>query len=197
MKGKNIPTPDSRRWKTRWLPAAGLIGVVLLVYFGGFFPASPPEKSPRKIKCLGDDSLSAPLFSLPDLQGNKVELASFKGKVILLEFWATWCGPCKEEIPSLNELHRKFQGEGLAVIGISLDRRAAEDVRKFLEKMNVEYLNLIGDDEVFENYCRMAGSGSLRAIPAAFLIDRQGRICKSFIGLTEKKILEESVQSVF
>ncbi len=174
--------------------ALGVASLAILGYALGLF--SLPANKPMKVECLGGDALSAPVFSLPDLQGKKVDLISFRGKVILLEFWATWCGPCKVEIPYLNELHNRFNKNGLVVIGISLDRREPEMVQKFLEKMGVDYINLMGDEEVFENYSRLAGLGSIRGIPATFLIDRQGRICKSFVGLTEKEVLEKAIQPI-
>jgi peroxiredoxin len=170
------------------------IALLALGYGYGLFSSAPKKQA--KVECLGEGPLSAPLFSLPDLQGRKVDLASFKGSVILLEFWATWCGPCREEIRSLNELHRAYHTNGLVIIGISLDRKEPKEVREFAEKMGVDYINVMGDEEVFENYCRIAGQGSIRGIPASFLIDREGRICKTFIGLTAKPVLEEAIRSI-
>ena len=168
---------------------------MLLAGYGYGLFSSPPKKK-VEVKCIGDGPLSAPAFTLPDFEGRKVDLASFKGSVILLEFWATWCGPCREEIRILNELHRAYRTNGLVIIGISLDRKAPKEVREFAEKMGVEYVNLMGDEEVFENYSRLAGQGSIRGIPATFLIDRKGGICKSFIGLTEKPALEGAIRAV-
>ena len=96
----------------------------------------------------------------------------------------------------MNELHRAYSTNGLVIIGISLDRKDPREVREFAEKMGVNYMNVMGDEEVFENYCRIAGQGSIRGIPATFLIDREGRICKSFIGLTAKPVLEEAIRSI-
>jgi cytochrome c biogenesis protein CcmG/thiol:disulfide interchange protein DsbE len=148
---------------------------VLLAVGYGYGLFSGPRK-PARLECLGEGPLAAPVFTLPDLLGRKVELASFKGNVILIEFWATWCGPCREEIRSLIELNRTYGPQGLVIIGISLDRKEPREVREFAEKMGVDYLNVMGDEEVFENYSRMAGQGSIRGIPAAFLIDREGKI---------------------
>ena len=83
-----------------------LLPAILLLGYGlGKVDFSP--RKPAKVECLGQEELSAPVFSLPDLKGDRVELFSFKGQVIILEFWATWCGPCREEIPVLNQLYRK------------------------------------------------------------------------------------------
>jgi peroxiredoxin len=148
----------------------------------------------HEVKRSGGEANSAPLFSLPDLEGKRVDLISFKGKVILIEFWATWCGPCLKEIPILNQFHNQYKKNGLVVIGISLDRKEPKEVKIFLERLGVEYLNLMGNDEVLEKYGRIPGLGPVRGIPATFLIGRDGRVCRRFIGLTEKKLLEEAIQ---
>ncbi len=193
--------PDARKNRTmqkkalRRIVVLLLLGAALGVGYGlGLFSSSTGKHG--RLECLGEDPLSAPVFRLRDLQGKTVDLASFKGNVILLEFWATWCGPCKEEIRVLNELHQAYRPKGLVIVGISLDRKDPREVQDFVRNMGLEYINLMGDDEVFENYSRVTGQGSMRAIPASFLIDRQGRICKSFIGLTAKPVLEEAIRSI-
>jgi peroxiredoxin len=172
-----------------------LVGAILLLGYGlGKF--EPLARKPAKLECLGGEELSAPVFSLPDMNGQKVDLVSFKGKVIILEFWATWCGPCREEIPVLNQLFRKYRDKGLVVIGISLDRKEPQEVKKFLDQMQVDYINVMGGEEVLEKYSQIAKLGPIRAIPATFVIDRKGEICHKFLGLTEKGILEETLQSL-
>jgi cytochrome c biogenesis protein CcmG/thiol:disulfide interchange protein DsbE len=173
-----------------------LVGVILLLGYGlGKFELS--ARKPPKVECLGKGELSAPLFSLPDMNGQKVDLVSFKGQVIVLEFWATWCAPCREEIPVLNQIYKAYREKGLVVIGISLDRKPAPEVKKFLDQLQVEYLNVMGDDEIFEKYSQMANLGPIRGIPATFVIDRQGQICQKYMGLTEKRILEEAIKAAF
>jgi peroxiredoxin len=193
----NGPEGQSNRglgWKNKiFLLTLGMAVIIVLAYAFGFFEGT---KKRKKIECLGGDALSAPAFILPDLNGNKVDLMAFKGKVIVVEFWATWCGPCREEIPLLNDLYHQYKKDGLVVIGISLDRREPEGVQKFLEKLKVDYINVMGDEEVFEAYSGIPGLGPIRGIPATFLIDRQGRICHRFLGLTERRVLENAIQSV-
>jgi peroxiredoxin len=183
-----------REWKKKlvfWVLAAMILAIV--GYGLGLLDVGITKA--RKVECMGGDELSAPLFRLPDLKGNHVDLISFKGQVILIEFWATWCGPCRQEIPYLNQLYAQYKSGGLVVIGISLDRKDPAEVQKFLDNLGVKYFNLMGNDEVFENYSRLPGLGPVRGIPATFLIDRQGRICKLFTGLTERQVLEEAIQS--
>ena len=172
-----------------------LVGVILLLGYGvGKFELS--ARKPAKVECLGKEELSAPVFSLPDMNGRKVDLVSFKGQVIVLEFWATWCAPCREEIPLLNQIYKVYKEKGVVVIGISLDRKPPQEVKKFLDQLQVEYPNVMGDEEIFEKYSQMAHLGPIRGIPATFVIDRKGRICQRYMGLTEKRILEEAIQAV-
>lgn len=172
-----------------------LVGVILLLVYGlGKFELSARKSA--KVEYLGKGELSAPVFSLPDMNGRKVDLGSFKGQVIVLEFWATWCAPCREEIPVVNQIYKAYREKGLVVIGISLDRKPPQEVKKFLDQLQVEYLNVMGDEETFEKYSQRANLGPIRGIPATFIIDRQGRICQRYMGLTEKKVLEEAIRGV-
>jgi peroxiredoxin len=181
-------------WKRKlflWGLCLGLL--VLAANSLGLFGTG--RRSPEKVECLGKEKLSAPVFSLPNLRGEKVELVSFRGQVIVIDFWATWCGPCREELPLLNQIHREYRDRGVAVIGISLDRKEPSEVKKFLDSLQIEYLNLTGGEEVFEKYSRIADLGPIRGIPATFIIDRKGVICQRFLGLTGKKVLEEAIRA--
>jgi len=173
-----------------------LLAAVILVLAYGVGRLELSARKPVKVEFLGEGELSAPLFSLPDMNGRKVDLVSFKGQVIVIEFWATWCAPCKEEIPLLNQIHKEYREKGVVIIGISLDRKPPQEVRKFLDQLQVEYTNVMGDEETFERYCQRAKLGPIRGIPATFVIDRNGQICKRYTGLKEKSILEEAIQEV-
>jgi peroxiredoxin len=144
---------------------------------------------------VGEEN-GAPRFTLLNLKGEKVDSADFRGKVILLNFWATWCSPCRQEIPSLNDLYLQYNKEGLAVIGISLDRGGAEEVRKFVDKFKVEYVNVIADEAVVQAFSSIPGIGPIQGIPVTFIIDRKGQICRRFVGLTDKRVFEEAIRQV-
>lgn len=140
--------------------------------------------------------VTAPLFSLTALTGEKIHLADFRGKVIILDFWATWCPPCQEGIPDLNRLYKEYRNDGLIVIGISLDRGGPGEVRQFLEKRGVEYVNVMGSEEVFQAYSGLPGFGKIQGIPTAFIIDREGRLQKKFVGLTRKQTFEAAIKPI-
>jgi peroxiredoxin len=130
------------------------------------------------------EDVPAPTWKLQSFDGKSVSFDDFKGKVVILDFWATWCGPCREEIPGLIDLQKKYEKQGLAVVGISLDGGGAEVVKAFVTKVGMNYAVLLGNDKVQQAF------GGIDAIPATFVIDRRGHIVKKYVGLVEKKQLE-------
>jgi thiol-disulfide isomerase/thioredoxin len=129
-------------------------------------------------------------FSLRDVDGKMVRLSEFRGKVVLVDFWATWCGPCKIMIPWFIELERKHKDKGFAVIGVSMDDDGWDVVKPFLARVNVNYRVVIGNDAVAQSY------GGIEALPTAFLIDREGRIAATHVGLTSRKEFENGVEQL-
>ena len=126
-------------------------------------------------------------FALKDADGKTVRLSDYRGQVVLLDFWATWCGPCKIEIPWFVELQRKHKDKGFAVIGVSMDEDGWEAVKPFLHHMNVNYRVVIGNDTTAQAY------GGVDALPTTFLIDREGRIAATHVGLASRRDFEDGV----
>lgn len=118
----------------------------------------------------------APAWTLKDLDGKPVSFAQFKGKVVVIDFWATWCGPCRVEIPGYIELQKKYAKDGLVIIGISIDEKGPAVVKQFAEKMGVNYQMVMADDKIVEAF------GGIEAIPTTFIIDRSGKIQERKIG---------------
>ena len=129
----------------------------------------------------------APEFTLRGLDGQEVRLADSAGQVRLVDFWATWCAPCREEIPMLNELQTQYGARGLRILAIS-DEEAAV-IREFVADKDVRYTNLVGTDEVIEAY-------GVLGLPAAYLIDGEGRVVDSFLGPKPRRVLVEKIESL-
>jgi len=136
------------------------------------------------------DRRKAPDFSLKDADGKVVHLSDYKGKVVLLDFWATWCGPCKIEIPWFMDFQRKNKDKGLEVLGVAMDDEGWEVVKPFLSDIGVNYRVVIGNDATAESY------GGVDALPTTFLIDRSGKIAAVHVGLASKKDFEDGIQEL-
>jgi peroxiredoxin len=135
-------------------------------------------------------------FNLPDLKGNVHALKDFRGEVVVLNFWATWCPPCLEETPKLNDLHSRYKDSGVHVIGIALDKDSLDVVRPFVKKNNISYTMLRGDREVFAILSAGSSAKDFGGVPATLIIDRKGKIRERFDGSFELEQLEESLRSL-
>ena len=142
---------------------------------------SPPvEAAPPALKS-DKDRRPAPDFTLKDSNGATVHISDYRGKVVLLDFWATWCGPCKIEIPWFMEFEQQYRNRGFSVVGISMDEDGWEVVKPYVQERKMNYRVLLGDDHVGSLY------GGVEALPTTFLIDRQGRIAAIHVGLSSSK----------
>lgn len=112
----------------------------------------------------------APAWTLKDLEGKAVSLADYKGKLVVIDFWATWCGPCRMEIPGYIELQKKYGKDGLVIIGVSLDQKGPAHVKKFVEKNGINYPVVMSTDALITTY------GDFTSIPTTFLVDRSGKV---------------------
>jgi thiol-disulfide isomerase/thioredoxin len=133
-------------------------------------------------------STLAPDFSLESLDGKSLRLSDLRGKAVLLNFWATWCGPCKIEMPWLVDLQKQYGSQGLQIVGVAMDDASKEDISKFAKDMGVNYPILIGKESVGDQY------GGVPALPESFLISRDGKIVDKIIGLRGKAEIEDAVK---
>lgn len=129
----------------------------------------------------------APPFTLRDADGRNVSLSDYKGKVVLLNFWATWCGPCKIEIPWFVEFEQKYKDRGFAVLGIAMDDEGWEVVKPYLTKTKVNYRILVGNDKIAADY------GGVDSLPTSFVIDKTGQIAGTHVGLVSKSEYENQI----
>jgi peroxiredoxin len=132
----------------------------------------------------------APEFTLTDANGSSVKLSDYRGKVVLLNFWATWCGPCTLEIPWFIEFEQQFKSRGFEVVGISMDDDGWAAIKPYVTEHKMNYRVLLGNDSVSQLY------GGVEALPTSFVIDRDGRIASVHVGLAGKDEYLNEVQSL-
>lgn len=154
-------------------------------------PMAPLASHEETAACMADAKPANLNFTMKDLDGKDVSLSSFKGKVILLNFWATWCGPCKAEIPGFVELQDQYGKDGLVIVGYSVDDEAPK-ARAFANeyKMNYPVLLGLGREDVQEAY------GPIWGIPASFIISRDGRVCQKHLGIAPKAVFEKEIKAL-
>ena len=136
------------------------------------------------------DRKMAPEFELKDAAGKVVRLADYKGKVVVLDFWATWCGPCAIEIPWFVDFQRKYKDRGFEVLGVSMDDDGWKAITPFVAEKQINYRVLLGDDKTGDQY------GGVEALPTTFVIDRDGRIASVHVGLADRKDFENAIEKL-
>jgi thiol-disulfide isomerase/thioredoxin len=194
--------PPARRWSgVRWAIAA--VGVLALAAVAVNEPwrrlnrpmpvvsSTSGESGAKTAQCPADAKPANLTFTLKDMKGQDVSLSKFKGKVILLDFWATWCEPCKAEIPWFIEFNKKYAAEGLQVIGVSVDD-TPEKLEPYVKNMKMDYLILqgLGHDDVQDAY------GPILGIPVTVIISRDAKICATHAGLAGKDVFENEIKAL-
>ena len=172
------------------LLAGALMVIVLVVglYYVNRYWISPAVKT----QAMGGDAAShplAPAFSLTDITGHPLNLSDYHGNVVALDFWATWCGPCRIEIPGFIELQKRYGAQGFTMIGISMDD-SPEPVVDFYKELQMNYPVAIGNDRLGELY------GGMPGLPTTFLIGRDGRIYAKHVGATDPDVFEKEIKQL-
>ena len=170
---------------TTWATITAAAAICLLLAACGV-----SENATHEASMLDKDRKNAPEFALRDVNGATVRLSDYRGKVVLLNFWATWCDPCRVEIPWFIEFEQKNKDRGFAVIGISMDEQGWKVVRPFLAQMKVNYRNVVGTDMLAQLY------GGVESLPTTFLIDREGRVASGHLGLVSKSVYQNEIQEL-
>jgi thiol-disulfide isomerase/thioredoxin len=173
-------------WALSWVPGCSSVK-------GGKSVAAK-----ESAKAGGKDSLPAePDVTFTDLQGKSVSLSSLKGKVVVLNFWATWCEPCQVEIPWMIEFQQKYEGRGFTVLGVAMDDEGKSVVEPFVAKkqfdvdghpMNMNYPIVLGSDDLAEKF------GGLIGLPTSLVISRDGKLVKRFIGLVNHDLIVKEIE---
>jgi peroxiredoxin len=165
--------------------ALGIVAVAALLFVGRHIIHNGSNSAKAISKTNGSP---APDFELTSLDGKQVKLSDFRGQAVLLNFWATWCSPCKIEMPWFVDLQKQYGPQGLAVLGVAMDDASKEDIAKFAKDMGVNYTILLGKEVVGEAY------GGVQFLPTTFYIDRRGRVVERVFGLTGKSDIEDNVK---
>lgn len=174
--------------RTLWILVAVLVVVAGLGLANQYWLRRLPQQSAVEPASPSTATQRAPDFTLKDLTGRDVHLSNFRGQVVVLNFWATWCQPCRIEIPWFNEIYDHYHDKGVVLLGISMDDGGAKDVEPFLKEMPIHYPILIGTEEMAEKY------GGIFGIPTTIIIGRDGTIATKHLGLTDKDEIENGIK---
>ena len=171
--------------------AALLFGGIAALLWRSSRPADSRTASHSKAEIGFQTGQIAPDFELPALDGSRLRLSGLRGRPVLLNFWATWCAPCRVEMPWLVELDKQYRAQGVQIIGVSLDDSGSQaKVARFAQERGVQYPVLSGNAEVADAY------GGVRFLPQTFFIDRKGKITNSRLGMPYRAQLEKAIQEL-
>jgi thiol-disulfide isomerase/thioredoxin len=182
-------SPQPNRGRALLTLGVIVIGAALLLYSAHRYASS--QALPTGALHSDGTNQPAPDFTLRDIHGNSYNFGeTTQGKVVILNFWATWCAPCKVEIPWFIELYDRYRAEGLEIVGVAMDDEGARVVRPFAERFKMNYPVVIGDENVANLY------GGIYGLPMTFIIDREGRIYTRHMGLVSLESFQETIKKL-
>ena len=164
-------------------------GILVVFAIFGLYILQRHRAPAKYLQVSSEQHPPAPDFSLPQLDGRTLTLSQYRGKVVLLDFWATWCEPCRQEIPRFIELQDKYREHGFQIIAVSMDD-AEEPVREFLKEFHLNYPVVMGNAHIGQLY------GGVLGLPIAFLIAPDGRIRAKHIGAVDLRYLENEIAAI-
>ena len=175
-----------------WLLGTAVVATAALVTLHFHTPRPlPGGDTPAAERLAGDDwtGRAAPDFELPALDGRRIRLSDFRDRVVLVNFWATWCAPCRVEMPWLREFDARYSSQGLTILGVSVDDGGRERVERFVRQLRVEYPILLSDGKVDLRY------GGVRFLPQTFFVGRDGKITRRVYGIRTHEDFEAEIRS--
>lgn len=157
---------------------------------GGQFVLEKLLPNEHKLSVSHQERRQAPDFELPHSKGRLVQLSAYRGQVVVLNFWATWCNPCQLEIPCFVEFQSAYDAKGFSVIGVSLDEDGWTPVLPYVTKQKINYPIVLGNNDVLRAY------GGLESLPTTLIIDRQGQVAATHVGLVSRSVYERDIKAV-
>ena len=180
-----------------WLYTGAFILVVLAFFIVNNTNGKPEQGPypPNYISKSQGEKPDAPEFVLPTIGGKELKLSTYKGKIVILDFWATWCPPCRKGIPDLIELKKEYGEKGLEVIGVSVDGitkdgSTVNDIKPFIKEYKINYPIVLGDQQIIYKY------GGIQGIPTTFVIDKNGKIAARYGQLVPKQTYVKEIEKI-
>jgi thiol-disulfide isomerase/thioredoxin len=194
-KGKNRRNNMSNKY---WITLVFVVVIIGGLGYGYFSKLDAEENNTKTAKTIEQKEKKknekkyplAPDFALQDLDGKTVQLSDFKGNVIIIDFWATWCGPCRRGIPDFVELQNEYGEDNLTILGVNVDQGDLSIVPKFAESYKINYPVLYSNMDIIRKY------GPINSIPLAFIVDREGYVRDYIVGLRPKTYFKQRIESL-
>jgi len=170
---------ETRSKKSKQMVVTILFALIIATVVIGLSLKEDNSILKREIQSLVRVGVPAPDFTFPDLNGKRVSLSDHRGKVVLINIWATWCAPCREEMPSMEKLYNRFKGEDFEILAVSIDSTGQKAVAPFMQKLNLTFPALLDPE------AKIRGLYTVTGIPESFIVDKKGIVIKQVIGAVD------------